>query len=46
MLLGLALAAPATYGAIRKKFLESRVTILIISNEDKKDIVKIVKSLQ
>ena len=45
--LGLTAAASATNAAINKKFLESgRHTTLIISNNDMKDLLKIVKPLE
>ena len=44
--LGLTAAASATDGAIHKKMFRSGTTILIISNEEMNDIMKIVKSLE
>ena len=46
--LGLAAAASATNAAMQKRFLGSgnNNTILIITNEEMKDIIKIVKSLE
>ena len=43
---GLTAAASATNVAIHKKMFGSGVTILIISNEETNDIMKIVKSLE
>ena len=45
-MLGLATAASATDAAINKKILGSGATTLIISNDEMKDILKIVKSLE
>ena len=42
--LGLTIAASATDTAIHKKMFRSRVTTLIISNEQMNSIMKIVKS--
>ena len=44
--LGLTAAALATDAAIHKKIFGSGMTTLIISNEEMKDIMKIVKSLE
>ena len=44
--LGLTAAASATDAAIQNKIYESETTALIISNEEMKDIIHIVKSLQ
>ena len=44
--LGLTAATPAKDAAIHKKFFGSGVAILIISNEEKNDILKIAKSLE
>ena len=44
--LGLTAAALATDTAIHKKIFGSGMTTLIISNEEMKDIMKIVKSLE
>ena len=44
--LGLTAVAAATDTAIHKKMFGSGVTILIISNEETNDIMKIVKSLE
>ena len=45
-MLGLTAAASATDAAINKKIFGSGTTTLIISNDDIKDILKIVKSLE
>ena len=45
-MLGLTAAASATDAAINKKILGSGTTTLIISNDEMKDILKIVKSLE
>ena len=44
--LGLTTAASATDAAIHKKMFGSGVTTLIISNKEKNDIMKILKSLE
>ena len=44
--LGLTEAASATDAAIHKKMFGSGTTVLIISNEEMKDIMKIFKSLE
>ena len=44
--LGLTAAVSATDGAIHKNMLGSGVTALIISNEGKNDLMKIVKSFK
>ena len=44
--LGLTAVAAATDTAIHKKMFGSGVTILIISNEEMNDIIKILKSLE
>ena len=44
--LGLTAAASAADAGIHKKVLGSRTTILIISNDEMEDIIKIVKSLE
>ena len=44
--LGLTAAASATDAGIHKKILGSGRTMLIISNDEMKDIIRIVKSLQ
>ena len=44
--LGLTIAASATDTAIHKKMFRSRVTTLIIFNEQMNSIMKIVKSLE
>ena len=44
--LGLTAAASATDAAIQNKIYESETTALIISNEEMKDIIHIVKSLE
>ena len=44
--LGLTAAAPAIEAAIHKKIFGSDTTILIISNEEMNDIMKIVTSLE
>ena len=46
ILLGLTVAASSRDAAIHKKMLGSGMTKLIISNEEMKDIMKIVKSLE
>ena len=46
MSLGLIAAALITHAAIRKKMFGSGVTVLIISNEEMNDIMKIVISLE
>ena len=45
-MLGLAAAASATDAAINKKILGSGTTTLILSNDEMKDILEIVKSLE
>ena len=45
-MLRLTAAASATDAAINKKILGSETTTLIISNDEMKDILKIVKSLE
>ena len=45
-MLGLTAAASATDAAINKKILGSGTAILIISNDEMNDILKIVKSLE
>ena len=42
--LGLTAAASATHAAIQKKIYGSGTTALVISNDEMKDIMKIVKS--
>ena len=44
--LGLTAAASATDATIQKKIFESRMTTLIITNEEMNDIMKILKSLE
>ena len=44
--LALAKAVSATDAAIYKKMFGSSTTILIISNEEKNDVMKIIKSLE
>ena len=44
--LGLTAAASAADAGIRKKFLGSGTTTLIISNDEIEDIIKIVKSIE
>ena len=46
MPLGLTVAAPPTDAAIHIKMFGSHVTLLIISNKEMNDIIKIVKSLK
>ena len=45
-LIPLELTAAAKNAAIHKKMFESGITILIVSNEEMNDIMKIVKSLE
>ena len=44
--LGISAAMSAIDGSIKKKMLDSGMTILIISNDEMNDILKIVKSLE
>ena len=46
MLLGLTAAASATDTGIQNKMFESDMTMLLISNEELNDIIKIVKYLK
>ena len=46
MLLGLTAAASATGTGIQNKMFESDMTMLLISNEELNDIIKIVKYLK
>ena len=46
MLLGLTAAASATDTGIQNKMIESDMTMLLISNEELNDIIKIVKYLK
>ena len=46
LITGLTAAASATDAAIHKKMFGSGVTILIISNEEMNDVMKVIKSLE
>ena len=46
IVLGLTAAASETDAAIHKKMFESGIATLIISNEEKNDIMKVVKSYE